>query len=210
MQNSGNTTWREVDGFKLIVITDDCALLPAGIATMTSGAVVQPGQSYTFNFILTAPGSLTTCSFSVKMTDGVVPFGALVSSSIQIVDPVNDANILSHTIPVKMFVGQTLGVDITVRNRGNTTWMPGGAYHLGVNSDPCGMFVVQPINPLEAVSPNKNTSILTWVTAPGSPGSCAFELQMTEDGSGAFGTKLNFTVNVILKPNATRNWTLFE
>ncbi len=144
------------------------------------------------------------------MSEIAATFGALTTQTLNLVDPINNATIPNNTIPTQMFTGQSLWVDITARNTGNTSWMQGGNYYLNVNSDPCGLFSAGIFMQGNA-TPNTNAPMIAYITAPLTPGSCAIQLQMAENpGPGVFGAILNKTINVVTRPNATHDWTVFE
>ncbi|MBI3735185.1 FG-GAP repeat protein [Candidatus Sumerlaeota bacterium] len=210
MQNTGNTNWSSAGAYDLEVVSDPCGLSPAPSLTLASGTVVQAGLNYTFSGILNGPASGGPCQIDFRMSEGANLFGSTFTRTLNVVDPVNNANILSSTIPATMFPGQSLWVEITVRNSGNTTWMPGGNYSLSVNSDTCAIVTSGPTM-LGTALPSTNIMMVIYITAPGSPGSCSIQLQMTENpGPGVFGNILNKTINVINPTNAAKDWTAFE
>ncbi|MBI1783922.1 hypothetical protein HYR69_02145 [Candidatus Sumerlaeota bacterium] len=210
MQNTGNTTWSAAGGYDLFVTSDPCGLSPSPSLSIAPAINVLPGQQYIFSVTLNGPASGGPCTINLQMRHGAGTFGDVVSQTLNVVDPINDANIVGNTIPAQMYPGQGLAVDITVRNRGNTTWIPGGNYFLKANTDTCSIFAGPP-QMLEVVSPNKNTSMLAYLVAPLTLGPCDIEVQMTESpGGGSFGVKLNLTIQVVSPPNALRDWNLYE
>ncbi len=209
IQNTGNTTWTNATGYDLEMTTDSCSLAPAPALPLFAPPTVIPGQIYDFTFSLTAPGLLGPCSFGAQMSQGVSRFGSELVWPITVVSPINNANVLNNTIPLTLWENQGVAVDVTVRNTGNTTWVSGGNYSLKANDDLCGLFSVPPQLP-SVTSPNTNAATQAYIIAPPSAGTCAIELQMEEQGVGSFGGKLNLTINVIVRPNRAKDWTVFE
>lgn len=210
MQNTGNTAWSNAANFGLEVALDPCGLSPLLSLTISPTADVAPGQIYSFTGTLNGPASGGPCQIDLRMSEAATQFGPTVTQTLNVVDPVNGANILGSTIPAQMYPCQGLWVEVNVRNNGNTTWMKGGNYALNKNSDSCNLFAYG-IQMLDDTPPSSNTPMLAYLVAPLTLGPCNFELQMTENpGTGAFGNKLNKTINVIVPPNAARDWTLFE
>ncbi|MBI1785077.1 hypothetical protein HYR69_08020 [Candidatus Sumerlaeota bacterium] len=210
MQNTGTLPWSDADGYRLNVNTDSCNLTTFSLLNIAPATTVNPGASYTFAGTLAGPASTGPCSLQFQMVDDAVPFGAVVTISPNVVTAVDSANVLSNTIPGTMPAEESLWVEITVRNNGNTYWIPGMGYGLTLNSDPCGFFSNPPIPVGETVAPNKNYGFLAYITAPQNDGSCSFTLQMRGPGNTPFGNTMQVNVNVQEPPNATHDWSIFE
>jgi len=136
-------------------------------------------------------------------------FGQTVSVSPQIVALVNNAQFNSSTIPAQMFTSVGQYHHVTVRNLGNAPWIPGGSYTLSVNTDGCSLVGAPNISPNELVKPNTNHNFAIYLVTPGSPQACSLQLQMRENGS-PFGPTSDYNINIVVKPNASRDWSVYN
>ena len=110
-----------------------------------------------------------------------------------------------------MSPGESLVVEITVRNNGNTTWSQAGGYYLNVAFDPCGMFPSSQIQlgPTDSVPPSTNYGFLVQITAPLPEGFCSLNLRMSQSGTD-FGAPLNLNVQIQTPANIIRDWIQYE
>ncbi len=229
MRNAGSSTWKPLEAYALAVYDDPCALTSANRLGMESGVIVPPGTSYLFSGTFTAPLSPGSCRLDFAMVQELVEFfGGLVSASFEIVPALNDAQFVDSTIPPTFPLGKTLGIGITVRNKGNTFWSSDDRYALAVLEDPCSLFGGQsaiPVSPGTFVGSNENYQFVVFVTAPGTGQDCAVTLKMVQlsqedslqrktispQGSDAlFGPPILLNFHVAQPPNAIGNWSLYE
>ena len=76
MQNTGNTTWSSANQFKLGTQNPEDNTLWTGLTRVALPSSVNPGESVTFNFNVTAPSATGLYNFQWKMVqDGVQWFG---------------------------------------------------------------------------------------------------------------------------------------
>jgi hypothetical protein len=101
--------------------------------------------------------------------------------------PARDARFVSHHVPASVEVGQTAGVAVSVRNLGTVTWAP-GSYRLGSQSpQDNGTWGTGRADLTGPVSPGQVATFQFAVTAPGAPGTYAFQWRMLEEGVTWFG-----------------------
>src|SRR5437879_3068277 len=100
------------------------------IGRSDSGAVpgyVAPGANDTFSFNVTAPGAPGTYNFRWRtVQDGVECFGDY-SLNFVVQRWLNDAGVVSRSVPTVMAPGQTYAVSVTMQNTGGSTWTAGTA-----------------------------------------------------------------------------------
>jgi hypothetical protein len=211
IKNTGNTAWTAAAGYSLAVITDACGLAPGTRLGIDAAVTVEPNQSYAFTTLLTGPAATGTCAIEFRMVlEFVTFFGETLTLNPEIVPPLNDATPVSNTVPLTMAPGQSLGVGITFKNTGNTTWL-GPNYALSVRSDTRGLFNTtrMEVPSWDAVVPNKSEQFIGYITAPLTLGPCIVTLRPVE-GDTAFGTALTLNVSVVTPPNAAEDWRFYE
>ena len=200
MTNTGNTAWTYEGRYKLgsqnprdnVTWGFKRVLIPVGVS-------VAPGQTYTFNFTVTAPATRGEYEFQWRMIqEGVASFGSFTSSLRVYVVPENtpDAAFVSQTVPTNMTPGATYNVSVTMKNIGSTNWTAADKYRLGSqlprDNTNWGMKrVLLPAN--VSVAPGQNHTFNFTVTAPSSPGTYNFQWRMLQEGVASFGA---FTPNV--------------
>ncbi len=123
----------------------------------------------------------------------------------------NDATPVYHTIPSQLLVNQGFTIGIYMKNTGGTTWSQAGNYWLAITTDDCSMFSVSRMNIVSGltVAPGETYIFSQAMQAPSVPGPCNLRFDMQQNGF-PFGGPLSVVVNVIVLPNATRDWTLYE
>ncbi|MBI3735563.1 hypothetical protein HY256_03510, partial [Candidatus Sumerlaeota bacterium] len=198
-------------GYALLVVDDSaCDMTPLTQADLAPAANVSPGQQYTFNITITPPAIVGPCNIQFRMGQSASQFGSTVSATPSIAALVNNSTGQGYSGPAKMKPGEALLVTFQFRNTGNAAWLTDGNYHLVMASNPCG-FTLLPaqIVPLDITYPNTSNQFLAQVTAPGSPASCSFQVQVAE-GATPFGGTITVNVEVANPPNVVRDWAVFE
>jgi len=96
-------------------------------------APVQPGDSVTHTFSVTAPTQPGTYSLAIQVTGpqgSVLAFAPSKQIAVGTTN-VDNANLRIVTAPTTLQIGQTMPVEIEVTNIGNTVWQP-GSYVVGL------------------------------------------------------------------------------
>jgi len=211
-RNTGNTEWSWATGYELGVTSDACGLIPAGRVDLSAGEVIAPDASAAFDIMLTVPSD-GPCTLGLQMNqqDGGGFFGQPITLSFNIVGAVNNAVMISNTIPSAMAPEQSLGVGITVQNTGTTAWFEGSGHALAVVGTPCMIApALTAIPPDVVVMPGKSYSFNPWIAAPTDLGPCEIDFQMTETGVEFFGGTLDESVTVEIPANPVRDWSVYE
>lgn len=211
VQNAGNLIWSSGAGYSLAEVTDSCGLSPGTQIALDPGITIAPGASHIFSVTLAAGGVLGSCNLQYQMIHSGILFGDTLSLTPQVVAPINNADLISHTFPLTMPPSQGIYYSLVIKNIGNTAWDPNANYALGVfGSDACGLFSQARFMPPEIILPGKSFQALAFVTPPAAPGNCAFSLKMIEELVEWFGEPLNLTINVAVPPNSVDDWTSYE
>ena len=137
-------------------------------------------------------------------------FGQPLTRQIEIVEAINNSQILNNSIPLMMEPGQPVWAMINIRNTGNTAWVPGGNHSLAIINDSCSILNVTRVVPNTTVYPNQAYQFMMQFVAPLTEGPCDVSFRMVEEFIEFFGPTLNLTINVVVPPNTSRDWELFE
>ena len=200
MRNSGTSTWTAGANYRLGIRPDIAsALWGTSRIVLPAGVSIPPGGSHVFAFPLTAPTTPGNDSLQWQMVqESGEWFGDVTPLvTINVAQSLNNAVVVSQSVPTTMAAGQTYPVSVTMRNTGNTTWRAADSYRLGS---------VTPGNPFgsrvnlgggEAIAP-QNEKTFTWnVTAPATAGNYTFQWRMVQEPTEWFGaTTAAVTVNV--------------
>jgi len=200
-------------GYELAITTDTCNLVAASQVELPSGALVAPGGQVAFDILLSVPAN-GPCSLGVRMiqSGGIGLFGQPLTMEFNIVPAVNDALMISNTLPATMAPNQTTGYSFTIRNTGNTAWFVGSNHALAVIGSPCMIPATTRVAPQPdiPIMPGQNFVALLWMTAPATTGPCNIDVQMIEELVEFFGQTLNTSINIQVPPNASRDWSAYE
>lgn len=211
VSNTGNTNWSEDAGYELTELADPCGISPGTHIAIAQGMTVAPAGAYVFTETLAGARFLGPCNLQFQMTHNGVPFGEILSVSPEVVAAVNNAALLSHTLPVTMAPNQGLTYSLTFKNIGNTAWLPSSPHALGVlTSDSCNLFAQTRFQPSGPILPNKNFNAFVHITPPAAPAECTFTLQMLEESVEWFGESLTHTITIADPPNAASNWAIYQ
>ena len=203
LRNDGTDTWDEKDLYRLGVVGDD-GTFAASRQLLGYGVSIEPGQQYTFSFMMTAPVTAGTYGTGWSMVhDGVEWFGQALYKTVQVVNTANfmQSAMMSNTIPDVMIAGMSYPVTITVRNDGTSPWSESSLYRLGAmyDNDPFAS-TRQLIASGVTVQPGQTYSFAFTMKAPNAPRRYLTDWEMVNDGAGWFGPAMSKYVNVI--PNS--------
>lgn len=128
--------------------------------------------------------------------------GKVVESAPLCLSPLYGAQIVSDTIPSRMYPGQTYNVSVTVENTGNYDWNNADQYKLGVEGagSTFGIAVRQYLNSTESIGNEATKTFYFTMTAPLSSGSYNANFQMVRENILWFGDKLSKNIEVTLNP----------
>ena len=201
MKNVGATTWTAGEEFKLGL---EPVSLMWGAPRITVPNDVAPGSTVTFNFNAIAPTAPGNYGFQWRMIDeGQEKFGDLTPNvMITVLSWSNQAEYVSQSVPLVMYVGETYNVWVKLKNVGNTTWQTSSNYWLGSQNLQDNMrWGKNRVALPSAVPPGGTITIPFTVTAPGTKGTYNFQWRMVQDGVEWFGPQTpNVQVTVKLPP----------
>jgi RHS repeat-associated protein len=204
MKNTGNTDWTQSGKYVLVSFNPELNMtwgvnrIALPTSTVLSGATVR------FNFQVRAPATPGSYAFQwIMMQEGVGSFGALSSMTVTVRDRINNAMPSVPSVPTQMQTGQRYDVSVTMVNNGETTWTRAQQYTLmsqsPYNNTTWGFNRV-PL-PVDNIAPGQSATFNFQVTAPGAPGSYAFQWGMQREAYGAFGASAAaVSVNVAAPP----------
>jgi len=197
VRNTGSNVWTASAGYKLGSPgdSDPFAFPRVPLDALDS---IGYGQEKTFTFTMTAPplpGTYITDWMMLR--EGVTWFGQTLSLTVTVAGPVDNAMIVSDTIPSAMTAGQSYTVAVTLRNTGTSTWTQTGNYKLGAvgDSDPFSS-ARQELASLESIAPGQEKTFTFVMTAPTTPGSYVTDWRMLRELVAWFGGTLSKTLIV--------------
>src|SRR5471030_2882000 len=205
MQNTGNTTWVSTGANPYSLAAENPVnnlIWSAGRAYLSSN--VAPGASYTFTFNVMAPSTAGAYNFQWGMVEeNVVWFGGLSTNAVvNVIAPVNSAQFVSQSVPSSMVAGTTYSASVTMKNTGNTTWIPTGTnpYRLGSqNPQENATWGTSREYMVTSVAPGASYTFSFSVTPPVTAGVYNFQWEMLTEGLAWFGsTSSNVPVTVTL------------
>lgn len=185
MMNTGSATWHAGDGGFKLGRQEGQPYFGMDRVNLPDGVTVAPGQSYTFEFALTAPAASDRYAVKLQMLHEYVQWfepGFTVPVQVQPAAAYR-AEMLSHTIPSTMTAGISYPVSVTVLNAGSDTWYAGDSgYKLGrKEGDP--YFGMDRANLPDGVTvaPGQPYTFEFAMTAPTTPGRHAAKLHMLHE-----------------------------
>jgi len=197
VRNTGTTTWTAAAGYKLGGVGDSDPFAFPRILLDPSDSIV-PGQSKIFTFTMTAPHSAGSYTTDWRMVrEGVAWFGQTLTVTVKVASPVDNAIVVSDTIPSAMTAGQSYAVEVTLRNTGTSTWTQASNYKLGSpgDSDPFGS-ARQELALSESIVPGQEKTFTFMMTAPSTSGTYVTDWRMLRELVAWFGGTLSKTVTV--------------
>ncbi len=136
---------------------------------------------------------------------------------------------MSTSLPSSLPPNQIIGIGVSVRNTGNTTWFPsdndgsfdtaaraGGSpqVSLGVIEDACSVMGGISIVPMPAGDVTQHDwQFIFFVHTPTASQTCTLKLRMVElrgPGFTIFGDPIDLVFSVEPPSNATSNWAEYE
>jgi uncharacterized membrane protein len=197
VQNTGTNTWTAADGYKLGAAGDVDPFGPTRVLLDPSDSIAT-GQSKSFTFTLTAPGTPGTYTVTWRMVRELVTwFGGNSKVTVNVSSGVKDATIVSNDMPTSMTAGQTYTVHITVQNAGTTTWTATKNYKLGFVGDnpPFGPGRIE-LDPSASVAPGQQYTFTFTITAPNTPSTYTMRYCMLIEGVAWFGQTTTTAITV--------------
>jgi hypothetical protein len=202
--NTGGRSWTSADALAAVGGAD--AFTETVRVPIPDGVVVEPGQSHTFRFRLTAPEiPLPSARTAWRMVgaDGV-GFGETASQAVPVACPprVDDAELVEDHLPVSLACGERYAGRITLRNAGTTRWTSREGYALGAGEDreAFGAAARLLLPEGSAVPPAADHAFAVRLVAPAAAGDYRLEWRMTRVGAGPFGPPVTQTVRVACTP----------
>ncbi|HVT61019.1 MAG TPA: NBR1-Ig-like domain-containing protein [Thermoanaerobaculia bacterium] len=114
---------------------------------------------------------------------------------------IDEASLVATNIPVSMEAGQTVTVQVTMKNTGNSTWTEAAGYRLGAPGDLDNFAPSrQLLAPGEAIAPGKQRTFVFSFAAPASPNTYLTHWQMLREQVAWFGDTLSQRVTVKQAP----------
>ena len=179
MKNLGTALWDST--FALTPIGSN----NFGVPSLPAGSTAQ-GATYGFAATFTAPTTPGTYTFQFRMLKGTAKFGQ-ATQLVSIVVSADASEFISQSgVPTTIVHGTTFTPSITMTNTGSTTWDSTynlasiGNYNFGVTSIPAA-----------STAPGGSMVFSATFTAPTSPGTYTFQMQM-QHGTTRFGEKATF------------------
>jgi RHS repeat-associated protein len=160
-----------------------------GLNRVALGSNVYPGGQVSFGFWITAPSTPGTYIFGWEMVrEGLHWFGEIASTTITVAPPppVDDAQLVSASVPTTMTTGSYYNVSLTFKNTGNTTWT--SPDFLLANPDDSFTFGLNRVNmSTSSVAPGQSTTFNFQVHAPTTASTYAFQWGMVWEHQHRFG-----------------------
>jgi hypothetical protein len=201
MKNTGTTTWTIGETYHLRSQNPE-KNFTWGVdrADLATADAIAPGQSKTFTWSVTAPGTAGTYNFQWQMrrssTDqwfgDLTPNVAVVVSTTPPPPPppptpggTNLAEFVSQSVPTSMTAGTDVQVTVTLRNAGTTTWTNAGGYRLssrGARDNTVWGLNRVYLAPGDAIAPGQTHTFTFDVTAPAAAGSYPMSWSMVQEG----------------------------
>ncbi|WP_369934853.1 RHS repeat domain-containing protein [Xanthomonas tesorieronis] len=198
-RNTGNTTWRAGDGYRLGQASGYSSA-HFGIGEIAVPYDVAPGSTARFTFTATAPQAIGEYLLQWQMNRNGSLFGSTSGNqTIVVAGKFNNALPYEQDVPRTMEAGRTYPVKLRFRNTGNTTWSTSTGYTLGSwNPDNNNRWGVQRVAVRDQIAPQIGALFEFNVVAPTLPGVYSFQWRMLEEGVEWFGDAtpdIQITVN---------------
>jgi hypothetical protein len=178
MWNTGSTTWSS-GALYALGSQDPQDNTFWGTHRVSLPRNVAPGELVTFDFPVTAPPQVGLFPFRWQMVQDTVEwFGDVTLPHSIVVTGTQNAQFLSQSVPTSMQAHHTYNVSVTLKNTGDTTWVP-GSYFLGSRNPQDNTTWGKNRVPLPyAAGPGGQVTFSFTVTAPASSGSYNFQWQL--------------------------------
>lgn len=215
--NTGTNIWTMNDGYHLALYDQVDNKYMSDVWDVKQVALpydVYPSQKVNFLFKIKAPltsGMYNTNWAMVKNneffgeynTSTINVGGDIVSPKITVYEN-NNAEFVEQTIPSTMVAGETYKILLSMKNTGQTAWLPSssGDYRVAFFSDAADNssypnWNTSPVYVSQTIDPGQTALMEFYVTAPSTTG--VYNMQwMMQKGSNYFGQRtLSHTVNVV-------------
>jgi uncharacterized protein YceK len=200
-RNTGTTTW--VPGTYYLGSQNPQDNTTWGVNRVNLPTSVAPGAGVVFSFPITAPATAGAYNFQWRvLQNGVGYFGATDTNvTINVSAPTTGTNnsvFEWQLLPFTMSRGQRSTVQVTFRNTGTTTWVP-GTYYLGSQNPQDNInWGVNRVDLPFAVAPGVGVTFTFAVNAPATAGTYNFQWRVLQSGVGYFGAA-DTNVAVVVK-----------
>lgn len=208
VRNTGDMPWNSTNGIGLGPVGYSAAgadQFDVVRGSLPTGTTVQPGETYAWQFTMTAPTSPGSYSASYQMVwTGHKWLGSASSRQVSVTSTPN-ASIVSQTLPTAMNGGDTISTSVTVRNTGSMPWNSTNGIALGCvgyDSTTPDQFKVMRMNLSSGttVLPGETYTFTFNMRAPYTPETLQPQYRMVWTGKQWFGEYVNGSV-AIASPN---------
>lgn len=127
LQNTGTTTWRSANDYKLGFVAPTNAMT-WGLNRVALPHDVAPGQSVTFNFSVNVPATHGQYQFRWQLVRENVGWYNNGTDYLLITAGSTNAAFVSQSVPANVVQGFTYPASVTLQNTGTFTWQPGQHY----------------------------------------------------------------------------------
>lgn len=219
LTNIGTATWSSGGanpvklGIHFMTAGGGCPTYCGGLLTNQQLALpndVQPGQSVSLSFGVTAPAASGTYVLEYQLVEeGVAWFQQFLDTTASVSGYPSLGASYGTSQPYSFPAGQPLTFNVTVTNTGSSTWPAGGStpVHLGLHIMPanagggcpmnCGsLFTNQRFVLSSDVAPGARTSFPVTMVVPSTPGQYTVEYQMVQEGIAWFSQYLDIPISV--------------
>ncbi|MCB7147064.1 type IV secretion protein Rhs [Stenotrophomonas maltophilia] len=200
-RNTGNTTWRAGDGYRLGQAERYVSsAVRLGITDVAVPHDVGPGGTVTFAFNGAAANENGPSTLQWQMNRNGVRFGSTSSEqTFETTGRLNRGVMYEQEVPTSMETGRTYRVKLKFVNTGNTTWSASAGYALGSWNPNDNVRWGRARVPMpNDVSPQLPAFFEFDVVAPSLPGVYSFQWRLLEEGKEWFGREsdnVQVTVN---------------
>jgi hypothetical protein len=208
LRNNGSVAWSPAAGYSFHWVGNTTYF---GWANSSLPGTINPAQTATLTFALTAPATLGVQTFSAGMyvasgsgaTSGF--FAQLLTAQINVIaaGSLNYADtIVTQNFPSSMTPGQSVAVSVTVQNLGAVTWVHGGSFMLYSRSSPSNLWGIVNSVVQTDTAQGSNYVFNFTIHAPTAAGSYTHLWQMYATGGiGFFGPQISVPVQVGSTPD---------
>ena len=214
VRNTGVLSWNESSMFRLGMVDDnsgDAYKFDGTTARiwLPDGANVLPGQSVTFDYVMTAPAAGEYHPSYRMVWEDHQWFGEQINTTVSVIGPTLGATVTGNTIPTSMTAGTPYTVTVTAQNTGSMPWNESNMFRLGMINDENGdaykfngstarIWLPESTN----VLPGESYTFSFAMNPMVAPGTYHPSYRMVWEDHQWFGDTITSTVNVV-GPDAT-------
>ncbi|HMS32824.1 MAG TPA: NBR1-Ig-like domain-containing protein [Ignavibacteria bacterium] len=211
MVNNGNTKWTKGENFFLKVYSEIDNQYQSDVWGVSSVEIphdVFPSDKVIFLFRITAPKTAGDYNFRWAMVKDLQYYGEYTNNIINVSGNNvytasetggSNSEFISFSVPERMNAGEKYKVRITMKNTGNTVWLPASSNEYMLTPVVMSSDITYPewnstsVLLSNQVEPGSISDIEFYVTAPVNPG--VYNLQwVMKKGDAYFGQKTNTAV----------------